>query len=112
MTSSTVHHSAIVAATAGAMARMVDVDAFVTAIPPDPFRVDWRPRDVSWWIVAANLAGSIAFLISAFAAYIDPETGTVWRLPLANLGTFVGAVGFFVGALLLIPEMRSASAEA
>jgi YrhK-like protein len=72
----------------------------------------WRPRDVSWWIVAANLAGSIAFLISAFAAYIDPETGTVWRLPLANLGTFVGAVGFFVGALLLIPEMRSASAEA
>lgn len=72
----------------------------------------WRPRDVSWWIVAANLAGSIAFLISAFAAYIDPQTGTVWRLPLANLGTFVGAVGFFVGALLLIPEMRSASASA
>jgi hypothetical protein len=72
----------------------------------------WRPRDVSWWIVAANLGGSIAFLISAFAAYSDPETGTVWRLPLANLGTFVGAVGFFVGALLLIPEMRSASAEA
>jgi len=59
-----------------------------------------------------ELAGSIAFLIAAFAAYIDPETGTVWRLPLANLGTFVGAVGFFVGALLLIPEMRSASAEA
>ena len=71
----------------------------------------WRPRDVSWWIVSANLGGSIAFLISAFAAYIDPQNGQIWRLPLANLGTFVGAVGFFVGALLLIPEMRSASAE-
>jgi len=69
----------------------------------------WRPGDLSWWIVAANLIGSIAFLISAFAAYVDPQTGTIWRLPLANLGTFVGAVGFFVGAVLLIPEMRSAS---
>ena len=48
MTSSTVHHSAIVAATVGAVARMVDVDAFFTVIPPDPFRVDWRPRDVSY----------------------------------------------------------------
>jgi len=72
----------------------------------------WRPRDVSWCIVAANLGGSIAFLISAFAAYVDPNTGTVWRLPLANLGTFIGAAGFFVGALLLIPEMRSAKADA
>jgi YrhK-like protein len=71
----------------------------------------WRPRDVSWWIVAANLGGSIAFLISAFAAYIDPQSGTIWRLPLANLGTFVGAVGFFVGALLLFPEMRAAASD-
>jgi hypothetical protein len=67
----------------------------------------WRPRDVSWWIVALNLGGSIAFLISAFAAYIDPQDGAIWRLPLANLGTFVGAVGFFVGAVLLLPEMRA-----
>jgi hypothetical protein len=71
----------------------------------------FRPRDISWWIVAANLGGSIAFLISAFAAYIDPENGDIWRLPLANLGTFVGAVGFFVGALLLIPETRAAAVE-
>jgi hypothetical protein len=31
----------------------------------------------------------------------------VANLPIANLGTFVGAVGFFVGALLLVPEMRA-----
>ena len=52
--------------------------------------------------------GLIAFLISAFAAYVNPETGEIANIPVANLGTFIGAVGFFVGALLLIPEMRDA----
>lgn len=66
----------------------------------------WEPGDVSWKIVALNLAGSIAFQISAFAAFVRPSTGEVLNLPIANLGTFVGAVGFFFGALLLIPEMR------
>jgi hypothetical protein len=66
----------------------------------------WRTDDVSWWIVAMNLGGSIAFLISAFAAYTNPDSGEIANLPVANLGTFVGAVGFFVGALLLVPEMR------
>jgi len=69
-----------------------------------------RASSVSWWIVAMNLGGSIAFLISAFAAYINPETGEIANIPVANLGTFIGAVGFFVGALLLIPEMRDAPA--
>ena len=32
--------------------------------------------------------------------YLDAVYGV------ANLGTFIGAVGFFVGALLLLPEMR------
>ena len=66
----------------------------------------WRSGDISWWIVAMNLAGSLAFLVSAFAAYTNPEDGEVANLPVANLGTFVGAVGFFVGALLLVPEMQ------
>jgi hypothetical protein len=65
----------------------------------------WKPRDTSWRIVALNLGGSIAFQISAFAAFIRPETGEIANLPIANLGTFVGAVGFLFGALLLIPEM-------
>ena len=32
----------------------------------------WSPRDLSWWIVALNLTGSIAFGASAVAAYIVP----------------------------------------
>jgi hypothetical protein len=65
----------------------------------------WQPGDTSWKIVALNLGGSIAFQISAFAAFIRPQTGEIANLPIANLGTFVGAVCFFLGALLLIPEM-------
>ena len=67
-----------------------------------------RPRDVSWWIVALNLGGSVAFQVSAIAAFVRPATGSPADAALADLGTFVGAVGFFVGALLLIPEMRHA----
>ena len=65
-----------------------------------------RPREYSWWVVALNLAGSIAFQISAIAAFVRPTTGELVNVPVANLGTFVGAVCFFVGAFLLIPEMR------
>jgi hypothetical protein len=68
----------------------------------------WDPRDTSWRIVALNLLGSIAFQISAIAAFVRPKTGELVNLPIANLGTFVGAVCFFLGALLLIPEMRDA----
>jgi hypothetical protein len=71
----------------------------------------WQPRDISWWIVALNLAGSIAFQISAIAAFVRPATGAVANVSVANLGTFVGAVGFFFGALLLIPEMDRATAS-
>ena len=65
----------------------------------------WDPRDTSWRIVALNLLGSIAFQISAIAAFIRPATGELVNVPIANLGTFVGAVCFFFAALLLIPEL-------
>jgi YrhK-like protein len=65
-----------------------------------------HPREYSWWVVALNLAGSIAFQISAVAAFVRPATGELVNVPVANLGTFLGAVCFFVGAFLLIPEMR------
>lgn len=65
----------------------------------------WDPGDTSWRIVALNLGGSIAFQISAIAAFVRPATGEIANVPIANLGTFVGAVCFFIGALLLIPEM-------
>jgi hypothetical protein len=70
----------------------------------------WRPRSWSWWITLANLVGSIAFGVSAVASYVDPETGALRNAERANLGTLIGAICFFIGALLLLPE-RTAQAE-
>lgn len=64
----------------------------------------WRPRSISWRITALNLAGSIAFGISAAAAKIVPSTDQVRNVALMNGGTFVGALCFLAGALLLLPE--------
>jgi hypothetical protein len=66
--------------------------------------VAWRPRSWSWWITLANLIGSIAFGVSAVAGYVNQATGELRNVERANLGTFIGAVCFFVGALLLLPE--------
>jgi hypothetical protein len=64
----------------------------------------WHPRRLSWRITALNLAGSIAFGVSAFASKIVPTTDQVRNVTLMNLGTFVGALCFLVGAVLLLPE--------
>ena len=66
--------------------------------------VSWRPRIRGWWIAALNLGGSVAFGVSAAAAYVVPGSGEVRNAELVNLGTFLGALGFFAGALLLLPE--------
>jgi hypothetical protein len=66
--------------------------------------IAWRPRVWGWWISLANLVGSIAFGISAVDAYINPVTGQLRNADRANLWTLVGAVCFFAGALLLLPE--------
>lgn len=64
----------------------------------------WRPRSWAWWITLVNLAGSVAFGISAVAGYIDPVTGEVHNATGANTTTLIGAVCFLVGAVLLLPE--------
>ena len=64
----------------------------------------WRPRDWSWWITLANLIGSIAFGISAVAGYINPVTGQVYNAARADTQTLIGAICFFIGAVLLLPE--------
>ncbi len=68
----------------------------------------WSPGDIGWWITALNLVGSVAFGCSAVASYIVPTTGAVWNVELSNLGTFVGALCFLSGALLLLPERTAA----
>jgi hypothetical protein len=71
----------------------------------------WRPRSLGWWITVANLIGSIAFGASAVASYVVPTTDSLRNVELSNLGTFVGALCFLAGAVLLLPE-RVAAPEA
>jgi hypothetical protein len=66
--------------------------------------MSWRPHSRAWRIAALNMLGSIAFLVSAFGAYILPTTGQPASLFWTNTGTFVGALCFFAGAALLLPE--------
>lgn len=71
--------------------------------------VSWRPRTWSWWISLLNLVGSVAFGISAIAGYISASTGQIHNAERSNLGTFIGALCFLVGALLLLPERTEES---
>ncbi len=64
----------------------------------------WRSHELPRWITALNLTGSIAFGISAVPAFVVPTTGSPINILLVNLGTFVGALCFLVGALWLVPE--------
>jgi hypothetical protein len=64
----------------------------------------WRPRTWSWWITLANLVGSVAFGVSAVASYVNPVTGQVHDAGRASTQTLIGAVCFFAGAVLLLPE--------
>ena len=57
-------------------------------------RVCWKPRVLDWWIAMLNQVGSYLFLISALAAFINPQTSNVVNEAVANWGTFGGALCF------------------
>ena len=72
-----------------------------------------RPKPRTWKVAVINLAGSVAFGISAVAAFVIPSSGDLWNAELSNLGTFAGGVCFLTAAiLLLIPETVDASTPA
>ena len=72
-----------------------------------------RPRPRTWKISVINVAGSVAFGISAVAAFVIPSSGDVWNAELSNLGTLVGALCFLTGAILMLsPESTDASVPA
>lgn len=65
----------------------------------------WKPqRDLGWIISAANMIGSVAFGASAIGARYLRGSGDMANLALVNAGTFIGAICFLIGALLLPVE--------
>ena len=72
----------------------------------------WWPRALESTIAMINMAGSIAFGISAMAAFILPQTGELLNSAAANAGTFVGAILFLLGAFLLLPDLGRSTVAA
>jgi YrhK-like protein len=72
----------------------------------------WDPSSRTWETAWLNLLGSVAFGVSAIAAYVVPGSGEVATAALVNLGTFLGAVCFFAGALLMTPDPRVSTQSA
>ena len=62
------------------------------------------------WIAGLNLAGSVAFGISAIAAVIVPDSDQILDATVANLFTLVGAVCFLIAAAMLVPRRGEARA--
>jgi len=63
-------------------------------------RVCWKPRLLDWWVAMLNQVGSYLFLISALAAFTNPQTSNVVNEAVANWGTFAGALCFAVGGVV------------
>lgn len=64
----------------------------------------WRPS-LETAIAWLNMTGSVAYGLSAIAAFIDPVNRQILNISAVNAFTFLGAVCFLVGALLLLPDM-------
>lgn len=60
----------------------------------------WDRDARTWHGTGLNLLGSIAFGVSAIGAYPIPGTGELVSVLWANLGTVIGALCFFVAAVL------------
>jgi drug/metabolite transporter (DMT)-like permease len=61
-------------------------------------------RDRSWAIAALNMLGSVFFGLSAIGAYTLPSTDQLLSVSWSNWGTFLGAICFLWGAVLLLPR--------
>lgn len=64
------------------------------------------------WIAGLNLAGSVAFGLSAIAAVIVPDSDQILDATAANLFTLVGAVCFLIAAAMLVPRRGETRAAA
>lgn len=64
----------------------------------------WEPKQSGWWAAHINMLGCIAFAFSAVGAFVlndgSPESAVV-----ANWGTFIGAICFFLASAIVLPQL-------
>lgn len=61
----------------------------------------WDTHSLEWWLNAINFAGCVAFLISAFLAFVVPQPASDLLVRWSTAFTLIGACCFFVGAFLM-----------
>ncbi|HEY5976664.1 MAG TPA: hypothetical protein VIT85_02305 [Solirubrobacterales bacterium] len=59
-----------------------------------------RPRELEWWIVMVNQLGSVLFMVSALAAFVEPASAEEVNVGIANWGTLTGALCFAIAGAL------------
>ncbi|MGB8332301.1 MAG: hypothetical protein WCE62_19410 [Polyangiales bacterium] len=64
----------------------------------------WKPGSLSWWVTGVNLLGCLAFLVSAVFAFVPLRSPSPDTATLSVAFTLIGAVGFLLGSLLMLPE--------
>src|SRR6516162_2616569 len=69
----------------------------------------WKPQSLSWWITFTNLLGCVAFMISAFFAFVPKEAFPFNAALISVFFTLLGAAGFLAGSLLMLPEASDAA---
>jgi hypothetical protein len=71
----------------------------------------WKPCSLSWWITFANLLGCVAFMISAVFAFVPQHSPEFGAATVSIAFTSIGAIGFLVGSLLMLPEILWAQTD-
>jgi len=71
----------------------------------------WRPLDRDWLSNWVNMAGCVAFGVSAVAAVVT-SSGGVENASLAAWTTCIGAVCFFIASAVVLPEADATTASA
>ncbi|MDM7952998.1 MAG: hypothetical protein QUV07_07260 [Cyanobium sp. CZS 25K] len=64
----------------------------------------WQPGSLSWWVTFLNLLGCFGFMGSALTALVLPASPGPIFPSVSLLFTLLGALGFLIGSLLMLPE--------
>ena len=67
----------------------------------------WNPQSISWRVVFTNLLGCVGFMTAATFAIVLPGPVNTEAVHISILFTLLGAIGFLVGSLLMLPETVS-----
>ncbi len=64
----------------------------------------WNPGSLSWWVTFTNLLGCVGFMGAAFTSPVLPAGAGPVFPTVSLIFTLIGALGFLIGSLLMLPE--------